>query len=538
MVQTLYVHPNIRTLDAADTTAASAAAATSTSIATSTPTSTVHGALLVTNGRITALGTPNEMRGLAEPGTAEVELPGAVVLPGFHDAHIHTGNLAREINAPDLRGCASLEEALDRLRAYARSYPGTGWVIGGRWDRNAWAGRPTPTRHHLDAIFGDRPVSLPSIDGHSAWANSAGLAAAGITAATPDPVGGRIERESGSREPSGLVFERAEDVIRGLSEEAIAETLHDALALAHDALLARGITQVTNFEGGDVRAAYERLRDTGRLRLRAHLGLAMDELDEAIAAGVRTGDGDEWITTGPVKLFSDGALGSHTAHLHDDFEGDPGNHGIEVVPFADLSALAERAVNAGIGVATHAIGDRANTLVLDAYELVHERAQQQGLTLRIEHAQHLRWSDIDRFARLGVVASMQPIHCTSDYPLSVELLGSRDIGHYPWRSLLDAGVTVVFGADAPVEPADPLFGVHAAVTRIRRDGEPAGGREPEQRISVLEALRAFTHEAALAPGGYADFVALDQDPFAIDPESIWKIQVAATAVAGEIVYSR
>lgn len=531
MVQSLYVHPNIRTLD--DDFAASA----------------THGAMLVTHGRVTALGTLEAMRSLAAPDTAEVRLPGAVVMPGFHDAHIHTGNLAREINAPDLRGCVSLDEALDRLRAYQVSHPGDGWVIGGRWDRNAWAGRPLPTRHHLDAIFGDRPVSLPSIDGHSAWANTAGLTAAGITAATPDPVGGRIEREPGTTEPAGLVFERAEDPIRTLSEAAIAETLHEALALAHDELLARGITHVTNFEGRDVRAAYERLRSSGRLKLRAHLGLAMDDLDDAIAAGMRTGDGDEWITTGPVKLFSDGALGSHTAHLHVDFEGDPGNHGIEVVPFADLSDLTERAVAAGIAVATHAIGDRANTLVLDAYERVHERARQHGLTLRVEHAQHLRWSDVERLARLGVVASMQPIHCTSDYPLSIELLGARDIGHYPWRALMDAGAAVAFGSDAPVEPADPLFGVHAAVTRTRRDGSPSGGREPEQRVSVLEALQSFTRTPAraaglgdeagrLAPGSLADFIALDQDPFAIDPDSIWRIRVEATAVAGEIVFAR
>ena len=531
MVQTLYVHPNIRTLDTAHDAA------------------DTHGSMLVTDGRVTALGTPEAMRQLADPGTPEVLLPGAIVIPGFHDAHIHTGNLAREINAPDLRGCASLDEALERLRAYNVSHPGDSWVIGGRWDRNAWVGRPAPTRHDLDAIFGDRPVSLPSIDGHSAWANTAGLKAAGITAATPDPVGGRIEREPGTTEPAGLVFERAEDPIRVLSEAAIASQLHESMALAHSSLLAKGITHVTNFEGADVRDAYERLRADGRLKVRAHLGLAIEQLDEAIAQGLRTGDGDDWITTGPVKLYSDGALGSHTAHLHDDFDGETGNHGIEVTPFAELCDLVDRAVAAGIAVATHAIGDRANTLVLDAYERVQGLAQQQGLTLRVEHSQHLRWDDIDRFGRLGVVASMQPIHCTSDYPLSVELLGARDLGHYPWRSLVDAGAMVAFGSDAPVEPADPLFGVHAAVTRTRQDGTPAGGREPEQCVSVLEALQAFTRVPALAagldgqvgrlaPDYHADFTVLDQDPFAIDPDQIWKIGVEATAVAGEIVFSR
>ncbi|MBP1325949.1 putative amidohydrolase YtcJ [Leucobacter exalbidus] len=362
-------------------------------------------------------------------------------------------------------------------------------------------------------------------------------------------MGGRITREAGTQIPSGMVFETAEEPLRVASELSLVPRLHDMLALAHEELLAMGITQVTNFEGADVRDAYARLHAEGRLRLRAHIGIDVFDLDEAIAQGVRTGDGDDRLTVGPVKLYSDGALGSHTAHLHEDFTGDPGNRGIAVTPFAELTVLVEKAVNAGIAVATHAIGDQANTLVLNAYTPIAEQAHRAGLQLRIEHSQHLQWEDVTRFAQLGVVASMQPIHCTSDYPLSVELLGERDIGHYPWRALIDAGVTVAFGSDAPVEPADPLFGVHAAVTRTRRDGDPEGGREPEQRVTVAEALRGFTREPAvaagmgdhagrLAPGYFADFIALDQDPFTIDPASIWQITVAATAVAGEIVFTR
>ncbi|MBC9937025.1 MULTISPECIES: amidohydrolase [unclassified Leucobacter] len=527
MRSVLYVHPNIRSLDASES---------------------VHGAMLVTDGRIAALGTPVDLAARATPGTETIELPGEVVLPGFHDAHIHTGNLAREIGAPDLRGLASLDDALGVLRDYATANPGDTWVLGGRWDRNAWQGRPEPTRHHLDQIFGARPVALPSVDGHSVWANTAGLRAAGITAGSGDPVGGRIAREAGGTEPSGLLFESAMDEIRELSEAAIAADLHLYLREAHRRLLATGITHVTNFEGEDVRAAYTRLRQDGELGLRAHLGLSMDALDLAIGEGRRTGDGDEWITTGPVKLFSDGALGSHTAHLHHAFEGDPGNQGIEVIPFAQLCELVDRAVTHGIAVATHAIGDRANTLVLDAYERAHAQTRAAGLTNRIEHAQHLHWADVPRFTELGVVASMQPIHCTSDFPLSVELLGDRDIAHYPWRSLIDAGALVAFGSDAPVEPENPLFGVHAAVTRMRRDGVPPGGREPEQRVSLTEALRGFTSAPAraaglgpefgrLAVGAHADFVALSQDPYAVDPSEIAGLSVALTAVAGDVVHT-
>ncbi len=526
MVSTLFLHGAIRSLESE---------------------TAVHEAMLVENGRIVALGSEGELRGIAPAGTETVELDGGVVLPGFHDAHFHIGNLARELEAPDLRGAASLGETLDRLRAWADAHPGDGWVLGGRWDRNLWPAGEMPTRQALDALFGSRPVSLPSVDGHAVWANTAGLRAAGIDAGTPDPVGGRIEREPGSQEPTGLLLESAGDDIRDRSEAALVGELHRLLARAQQTLLACGITQITNFEGEDVRAGLERLRADGRIAIRVHVGVAMGDLDLAIAEGRRTGRGDDWLTDGPVKLFSDGALGSHTAHLHEDFAGEPGNHGIEVIPFDELCELVERAVSHGIAVATHAIGDRANTLVLDAYERHRELTAAAGLTNRVEHAQHLRWQDVPRFAELGVVASQQPIHCTSDFPLSVELLGDRDIAHYPWRSLLDSGALVAFGSDAPVEPANPLYGVHAAVTRQNREGMPPGGREPEQRIALLDALRAFTEGGAraagladrvgrLAPGLLADFVVLDRDIFAVEPHEIPDLTVRTTVVGGRVVY--
>ena len=526
MVSTLFQHGMIRSLESENT---------------------VYEAMLVTDGRIVALGTEAELRQLAPADTEIVALDGGVVLPGFHDAHFHIGNLARELEAPDLRGAASLDETLTRLRNWADTHPGEGWVLGGRWDRNLWPAGQMPTRQALDTLFGERPVSLPSVDGHAVWANTAGLRAAGIDAATPDPVGGRIEREADSNEPSGLLLEATGDHIRDCSEAALVAELHELLERAQQTLLACGITQITNFEGEDVRAGLERLRSDGRLAIRVHIGVAMSDLDLAITEGRRTGRGDDWLTDGPVKLFSDGALGSHTAHLHDDFTGEPGNHGIEVIPFDELCELVERAVSNGIAVATHAIGDRANTLVLDAYERHRDLTAAAGLTNRIEHAQHLRWDDVPRFAALGVVASQQPIHCTSDFPLSIELLGDRDIAHYPWRSLLDSGALVAFGSDAPVEPANPLYGVHAAVTRETREGQPPGGREPEQRLTLLEALRAFTEGGAraaglahnvgrLAPGFLADFIVLDRDIFTVEPHEIPAITVRTTVVGGRIVH--
>ena len=525
MVSTLFLHPAIHALD----------------VDTST-----FSAMLVTDGRIVALGAEADLREQCPEGTETVELAGGVVLPGFHDAHFHIGNLARELEAPDLREATSLTETLDLLRSWKVAHPGDTWVLGGRWNQNQWTDGETPHRSHLDRVFGERPVALPSVDGHSVWANSAGLRAVGIDHNTPDPVGGRIDRDEAG-EPTGWLFESAMDEIRDLSEAALISTLHESLDLAQRELLAVGITHITNFDGDDVRQGMLRLQAEGRLRIRAHLGSAAADLEQTIAAGRRTGDGDEWITEGPVKLYSDGALGSHTAYMHEDFVGEPGNHGIAIVPVEELCAQVELAVSNGIAVATHAIGDLANTNVLDAYERVAALAAEHGLRNRVEHSQHLQWADIDRFAELNVVASLQPIHCTTDYPLSHELIGDRDIAHYPWRSLIDADALVAFGSDAPVEPANPLFGVHAAVTRENRAGEPAGGREPEQRVSLLEALQRFTAAGAeaaqldhqvgrLAPGQLADFIVLDRDIFAVEPSEIPHLQVRTVVVDGRIVH--
>ena len=525
MVSTLFLHPAIHTLESDASTVS---------------------AMLVTDGRIVALGTEENLRAQSPEGTETVQLEGGIVLPGFHDAHFHIGNLARELEAPDLREATSLAETLELLRVWKVEHPGSEWVLGGRWNQNQWTDGETPHRSHLDTVFGDRPVALPSVDGHSVWANSAGLAAVGIDRNMADPVGGRIDRDEAG-EPTGWLFESAMDEIRDLSEAALISTLHESLDLAQRELLAVGITHITNFDGDDVRQGMLRLQADGRLRIRAHLGSAAADLDRTIAAGRRTGDGDEWITEGPVKLYSDGALGSHTAFMHEDFVDEPGNHGIAIVPFEELCAQVEQAVSNGIAVATHAIGDRANTNVLDAYERVAALAAEQGLLNRVEHGQHLQWADVERFTKLNVVASLQPIHCTTDFPLSHELIGDRDIAHYPWRSLIDSGALLAFGSDAPVEPANPLFGVHAAVTRENRAGEPAGGREPEQRISLLEALQRFTAAGAdaanlghqvgrLAPGQLADFVVLDRDIFAVDPREIPNLQVRTVVVDGRIVH--
>ncbi|WP_282852596.1 amidohydrolase [Gulosibacter sediminis] len=526
MTTTLFRHPRIHTLAAE---------------------SPIDGAIVARDGRIVFVGEADAAREFAGPDAEVVELPGAAVLPAFHDAHIHSGARVLERLGPDLRDTESYAETLELLREWAEEHPGDAWVMGGAWNANPWTDG-APDRRDLDEIFGARPVLLSTIDGHAVWANTAALELAGVTDATADPDGGRIVRDDAGR-ATGLLLEGAADLVGEHVASVTPGQLADLLDEQQDELLAMGLVQLTDIDDLEVGDAYLQLQREGRLRIRVHKMLRDAELEGAIADGWRSYDGDERLTRGAVKLFSDGALGPHTAHLHEDFEGEPGNSGIAVTDDAELRALTRRAVDAGIAVAVHAIGDRANTRVLDVFEEVADAARAAGLRLRLEHAQHLKPRDIDRIARLGVVASMQPTHCTTDYPLSVQLLGGRATQHYPWRSLLERGVTLAFGSDAPVEPANPFLAIHAAVTRQRRDGEPAGGREPEERISVREALLAHSLGSAFAAGlehetgtlevgKFCDFIAVDADPFDADPSTLWRTQVEATIVAGEVAFRR
>lgn len=358
-------------------------------------------AMAVDGDLLLAVGGEAEVREAAGQGAELIDLEGAAVLPGLYDAHIHTAQYAQSLGAVDLRGARCLDEALSLVAAHAaRLRPGA-WLFGGRWNSNTWDPPAQPDRYSLDSVCRELPVALPSVDGHTVWANSAALRLAGIDASTPDPVGGEIVRGA-SGEPTGILREAASYPLRDLM---VSPDLRDLLHTAQEELLALGLTSVHDIDGEDCRAAYLALRDAGELKLRVHKAIPLVHLEAAIAEGRRTGQGDDWIHTGPVKIFSDGALGSHTCHMSRSFAGEHGNVGIAVTPNEDLVRLFARAAGAGIAVATHAIGDRANRLVIDAYETV---GRTPGLRHRIEHAQHLRPADLARMATLGIVASMQP----------------------------------------------------------------------------------------------------------------------------------
>lgn len=504
-------------------------------------------ALAVRSGTLVSVGDEATVRASAGQQAEVVDLDGAAVIPGLYDAHIHTANYARDRVSVDLRDATSLQEALAKIADHAARLEPGAWLFGGRWNSNTWDRPLQPDRYALDSVCPDRPAALPSIDGHTVWVNSLALQMAGIDRTKADPVGGQIVRDADG-EPTGILRESASYPLRDVMSSPASGDLRAQLLAAQEDLLAVGLTSVHDVDGEDCRAAYLEMYGAGELKLRVHKAIPVAHLDAAIDEGRSTGQGDDWFRTGPVKLYSDGALGSHSCHMNEPFVGDDDNTGIAVTPYEDLVRLVRKANEAGIAVAAHAIGDRANQLVLDAYEAA-RRGPTSRLRNRVEHAQHMRPQDIGRMARLGVVASMQPTHCTSDIDLASSLLVGRNLASYAWRSMLDAGVALAFGSDAPVEDPNPFKGLFAAITRTRIDGTPSGGWQPEQRLSMGEALAAHTlgsayaaHEETrkgrLSPGMLADFVAVDTDPYMEDASAVLRTKVLSTVVGGQIRWQR
>jgi predicted amidohydrolase YtcJ len=494
-----------------------------------------------------------EWRDLREacPRFARVALDGRTVLPAFTDSHIHLAAYGLALRRVDLRAAQSLRAAVGIIaEAAGRTRPGE-WIRGGRWDKNLWPEGRFPRKEDLDPVTGDHPAALASKDGHVTWANSRALQLAGIGSDTPDPAGGKIVRDSTTGEPTGLLAERAADLVTKLAgrpaPEALEAAIVDAAAAAHRA----GLAGVHVMEDGAVLAACQRLRERDALGIRVYMMIPEDGLEAAIQVGIRTGLGDSMIRVGGVKIFSDGALGPQTASMLEPYEGDPGNTGVVVRDREQLIALMAQAARHGIAAMVHAIGDRANRCVLDAIEAVNAAgapASGRPLRHRVEHVQLLHPVDLPRFARLGVVASMQPIHCTQDRDIADRYWGRRARHSYAWKSLLESGAHLAFGSDAPVETLDVMAGIHAAVTRRRRDEPQRESWYPEEALTVDEAVRAYTIGAAyasgeegvkgvLAPGRLADFVVLSRDPMDVPPEELPEITVEMTVVGGVVRYA-
>jgi predicted amidohydrolase YtcJ len=505
-------------------------------------------AAAIRDGRFLFVGDEAGARGVLSGRPEVVDLRGRCVLPGLVDSHLHFKWFAQALHSVDVE-TPTAEEAVERVAARAAASAPGEWVTGSGWNHNVWGAGGFPDFRPLDRAAPRNPVCLEAKNGHALWVNSAALNAAGIGLDTRDPDGGQIVhgRDGG---PSGVLLENAmrlvQAVIPAPGPAELARLMKAAQAAAH----AVGLTGIHDFDSTLAFEAFQEMESRGELALRVLKGIPHEQLSAAVSLGLRTGFGGAMLKLGPLKMFADGALGPQTAWMIAPFEG-TWSVGIPRLSEEQIAADVRRANAAGIACAVHAIGDAACRVVLDSFE----RAASGGgaapgeLRNRIEHAQLLHPDDIGRFARLGIIASMQPLHATSDMLIADRYWGERSRGAYAWKSLLDAGALLAFGSDCPVEVCNPFAGIHAAVTRRRADGSPGeAGWRPEQKLTVEQAVRAYTVGAAWAAGREAelgtieagkraDLTVLDADIFAIDAHEIRNVKAAATMVDGRFVFS-
>lgn len=508
-------------------------------------------ALEYDNGVITAVYTSADQVALSVAET-KVDGNGATLLPGLIDAHGHVSSHGAALANVDLNGATTEAEATDRVADFiAKADMDSGsWVKGRGWNQVLWPNKVFPTRQTLDAVAPDRPVVLGRVDGHAAWVNSAALEAAGITRDTPDPVGGQIIRD-GNGDPTGVLIDNAMDVVFETVGEPSVEQLEADIVTALRAVATTGMTGVHD-AGISAREAqaYRNLQAKGQLPIRVYAMLSVLDPanDDYLAAGpYQSNDGMLQIRS--VKISADGALGSRGAALHQSYSDQPGHTGLLLLTDADLRHHIERSAKAGFQVNVHAIGDFANTRVLEEFQRINTDAKVRALRHRVEHAQILRPTDIARFRDMDVLASIQPTHATSDKNMAGDRLGEARLeGAYAWKTLIDNEVRVAGGSDFPVEPPEPLFGLHAAVTRTDREGNPLGGWRPQENLSRERALSLFTEWAAYAghaddqtgrlkPGYAADFILLRDNYFTQPADDIWRNSILATVVAGEVVFA-
>lgn len=503
--------------------------------------------LVIDRERIAAIGGEELFDSFSARASRE-DMGGRVILPGLTDAHIHLMNFALSLQKVDVE-TPTKAECLRRVAERAQTLAPGAWVLGHGWQQNDWGGE-FGSAADLDATASHNPVYLTAKSLHAGWANSAALALAGITSATPDPENGKILRDAAGQ-PTGILLESAMGLIEAaLPQPSVAEAAR-AIRASLPILHRMGLTGAHDFDYRTAFMALQALRESGDLQLRVLKSVPPDLLNHAHALGLRSGFGDDYLRIGSYKTFMDGALGPRTAAMFQPYLNEPENRGILNLDGEELFEIGRQAADCGLSMAVHAIGDRAVHEVLDAYEQLRAYEQQHGLPKlrhRIEHVQIIHPDDAGRLAKLGVIASMQPIHAVSDMLAADRFWGDRARLAYAPRTQLEAGAPLAFGSDAPVESPNPFLGLHAAITRRRPDGTPgADGWYPEQRLSMREALSGFTTGAAyaagmenrlgrLSPGYYADLIVLDEDPFACDPDILLSMQAAATMIGGEWVW--
>jgi hypothetical protein len=509
-------------------------------------------AVAVTGERLTAVGG-NDIVGRLASGARVIDARGRLVVPGFIDTHVHFIDGGFRLTSVKLRDARTPDEFAARIEAFAKTVPAGTWITGGDWDHELWGGE-LPRREWVDRVTPEHPVWVNRLDGHMALANTAALKAAGVGPTTPDVPGGAIVRDSRG-EPAGVFKDNAMDLIGREVPRPSTELTDRALDAGMQYVAERGVTSIHNMGSWDDLAAFRRAHREGRLKTRIYAAVPLaswERLRDTVAAREYgpLGRGDHWLRVGALKGFVDGSLGSHTAAFLEPYADAPDERGFFVNTSNDLYTWISGADREGLHVMVHAIGDRANRELLDIFERVGRENGPRDRRFRIEHAQHLSPADVPRFRQIGVIPSMQPYHAIDDGRWADRVIGpERSKGAYAFRSLLDAGAELAFGSDWFVAPPTPLEGIYAAVTRRTLDEARPQGWVPEQKISVEEALTAYTRTAAhasleeaekgvLARGRLADFVILDRDLFSIPPETLRDARVVMTVVGGKVVYER
>lgn len=515
-------------------------------------------AIAVRGDRIQAVGTNLEIEKLKSPQTQVVDLRGHFVMPGFNDAHLHLADAGLQKLSVNLVGVKTVEEFRERIRAKVRqALPGV-WILGGGWDETLWPGRTLPSRRDLDEVADDHPVFLDRVDGHLAVADTRALRLAGITSASRDPQGGKIDRDENGQ-PTGILRDTAQGAVRQVIPPPTRAQRRQGIEVALADLAANGITSAQDYSPDwENFQIYEELEKEGKLTARISEWLPFtDSIDELKRKRGAHSQSDLMLHTGMAKAFMDGSLGGHTAALLEPYADDPKNSGLARYAAAELNEMARERVLAGFQLGFHAIGDRGVQMALDAFDVAEEAAREQNVKaadggndfrLRVEHAQVTTQEQILRFKELNIIASMQPSHLLNDMRWAKDRIGpKRAATAYAWAAFLNEGVMLAFGTDYPVEPVAPFRGLYAAITRTSEDGKLQ--YFPEQKISIEQAITAYTsgsafaefeekEKGALAPGMLADFVVLDRDVAAIPPENILGTKVLRTVVGGKTVYEQ
>ena len=503
----------------------------------------------IKDGKFIAVGEKREMQKLKGRTTEIIDLKHKLVLPGFNDAHVHFSDGGFYLLGIDLRDAKDEQEFVKRIKDYAAKLDSGEWILGGNWDHEAWPSQKHPAKELIDEVTQNNPVFVQRLDGHIALANSLALKLAGVTKDTPDPQGGEVKKDPATGEPTGILTDNAQSYVGAVIPAPTNEQLKQAIKTAIQYANSLGVTSIQDNSSAADFEVYQELLKSGELTLRINAWQPAYYLKNFEAIGILPNFGNEWLRIGTMKVFVDGSMGAGTALFFEPYSDDPTTSGLPIYPEDELYELIKSIDKAGLQIAAHAIGDKANAWILNAFEQAFQENGERNARHRIEHAQVVLPEDIERYRELGIIASIQPSHCIDDMRWAEKRIGDRVKHSYLFNSFVKADVKIAFGTDWTVEPLNPMLGLYAAVTREFPDGGPEGGWFPDEKITLEQAIEFYTLGSAYAEfqehvkgsievGKLADLVVIDKNLFEIKPGEILDTKVELTIVGGKVVYKK